>query len=78
MTYKLFTLPRCPKCPAAKELVGERAEQINCGTKEGMEEARNYQVATVPTLLVINDEGLVTKRITEVDIIKNEMQKNTQ
>lgn len=69
---KLFTLPTCPKCPAAKHLAEKLAEQHGIGvdtydmsTAAGLAEGSSYGVMGTPTFLVIEDpegdDGIVAE-----------------
>ncbi len=65
---KLFTAKNCPKCPAAKDVVGKVAEEL--GMKPGSDyeilsidegdnliSALKYQIASTPSI-VINEEAV--------------------
>jgi len=63
--YYLFTTPSCPNCPRAKQLVQENnleVELVDASTTEGLDMAKKYSIAQVPTLLELDDkEELVNK-----------------
>ena len=50
----------CPNCPAVKDFmktVDLEGESLDASTSEGLQQAQKYNVATVPTVLFIeNDE----------------------
>jgi len=66
---KLFTQPSCPKCPAAKQVVGEiktenlrlKIEEYDITTVDGLAEASFYSVMATPTILLCDDTGKVIK-----------------
>ena len=72
--YKLFTTPMCPKCSALKESMKEsvkiEGEVVDATTPEGLEQARKYQVATVPTVLFIDDKGEVVSTAHDLEEVK--------
>ena len=59
---KIFTQPKCPRCPAAKEMgmilkgKGVRVEFYDIQTPDGLAEAAFYSVQSTPAILV-EDEG---------------------
>lgn len=58
MKLKLFTKPGCPKCPAAKELVGsvgKPVEYYNIEEVDGLTEATYYGIASTPSIVVLDD-----------------------
>ena len=70
----LFTTPHCPNCPKAKLLAAEKlpdASLIDASFPEGLNRARKYNVAQVPTLLEINEEGSEIRRFSGIDDIVN-------
>ena len=74
-TFLLFTTSFCPKCPSAKKLLdssGINYEIINASAPEGLEKARKYGIAQVPTLVVL-EEGKVISKAHDIDEIENEI-----
>jgi len=72
-TYKLFTTPMCPKCTALKEdmkSIQIEGEVVDATTPEGLEQARKYQVATVPTVLFFNEKGEVISTAYNLEEVK--------
>lgn len=69
MIVKLFTKKDCPRCPAAKELIGKveekkkeiKMEKYDVETVEGMAEAAFYTVMATPTILVCDENGVEVK-----------------
>lgn len=58
--YLLFTTPSCPNCPRAKSLLAQSGipvELIDAGEREGLEKARKFHVAHVPTLLELSSQS---------------------
>ncbi|NQU78761.1 hypothetical protein HQ545_03240 [Candidatus Woesearchaeota archaeon] len=66
MKYKLFTTPMCPKCPAMKEFMAKQdkiqGEIVNAHTPEGLTEARNFNISSVPMVLFVDDDGKEIER----------------
>ncbi|ENO12073.1 glutaredoxin-like protein [Thermoplasmatales archaeon SCGC AB-539-C06] len=59
MKCKIFTTPMCPKCNALKESMKEEkieVEVVDATTPEGLEQARKYQVSSVPTVLFFDEK----------------------
>ncbi len=60
MKYKLFFTPMCPKCHSVREFMGTtglEGEEIDAATPDGLEEAKKFDVSTVPTVVFLeNDE----------------------
>jgi thioredoxin-related protein len=65
MVFKLFTQPKCPRCPAAKALVHQlkiencelKIEEYDVSTIDGLAEASFYSVLSTPGLILVNDQG---------------------
>jgi glutaredoxin len=73
--FLLFTTPICPRCPAAKKLLEEKKikyELIDASKPHGLEMARKFQVAQVPTLIVLK-KGKVLAAAHNVDEIEKEI-----
>ena len=67
----------CPNCPAAKKLLeesGKEYELVDASRPEGLEKARKYNIAQVPTLVVL-EEGKVKASAHGPDAIKEEIEK---
>ena len=50
----------CPKCPAIKEFMknaGVEGDFIDATTPEGLEQARRYDIVSVPAVLFLDDKG---------------------
>lgn len=59
MLILLFTTVSCPNCPQAKRLLKERNIsflEIDAGTPEGLALARKHHIASVPTVIVVEDQ----------------------
>ena len=54
----------CPKCPAIKDFMkgtGIEGEFVDATKPEGLDQARKYQVSSVPTVLFLDeDENVVS------------------
>jgi len=63
MKYKIFFTPMCPKCPAIKEFMKGtdiEGEFVDATTPEGLEQARKYEVISVPTVLFFDEDKVVS------------------
>lgn len=69
MKYKLFTTQFCHKCPAMKEFMASQdkiaGEVVNCSAAEGFEEAKKFNVVSVPLVVFVDDAGNEVKRCME-------------
>lgn len=59
MKIKLFWSENCPKCPQAKETVGDfdQVEYHNVEESDGLAEAAFYGILSTPSIVVVNEEG---------------------
>jgi len=66
MILKLFTKKDCPKCPAAKRVVGDLKkkeikdlviEYFDVDSVDGMAEAAFYGLMSTPSILLISKQG---------------------
>lgn len=65
MVY-LVTTPTCLNCPKAKTFLLEKNlsyELMDAGTAEGLQFARKYEVAHVPTLLEIDQDHRIIRKL---------------
>lgn len=72
--FLLFTTPMCPNCPRAKQLVQEKDIDVNlidASTPEGLDLARKYSVAQVPTLLEVDENEEVLNQHSGIEAIIN-------
>ena len=61
MKYKLFFTPMCPNCPSVKEFmktVDMEGEEIDAALPEGLEEAKKFNVISVPTVIFLEDDKI--------------------
>ena len=68
----LFTTPYCPYCPQAKKILlekGIQAELIDASKPTGRHMAIEYDIARVPTLIEVNDEGILLQRFDGIEKI---------
>ena len=65
LTYKLFTTERCLRCPAVKDYLQEHAglkgEIVDADQPEGLEQAREFEVQQVPTVIFFKDDQEVNR-----------------
>ena len=74
MKILVFSSSHCPHCPAAvkvaKEVISQYREhkigfeKIRTTTRNGKRLAKSYGVSALPTLILFDDEGNESKRIT--------------
>ncbi len=62
MEIKVFVMPRCPKCPAAKAIARRVAEkyglkyvEVDLSTPDGELEALMYNVCSTPSIAIGDD-----------------------
>jgi glutaredoxin len=63
----------CPKCPAIKDFMKKldiKGEFIDASTPEGLEQARKYDVISVPTVLFLNEKNEVVSKAHDLEEIK--------
>ena len=69
MEYKLFTTKFCHKCPAMKEFLSSKSELkgsfIDASEPEGLEEAKQFNIQTVPTVVFVDDNNTELHRCNE-------------
>ncbi len=72
-TYKLYFTPMCPNCPSVKEFmktVDIEGKEVDATSEEGIVEARNYDIMSVPTVLFFDENNKLVGRATSIDEIK--------
>jgi hypothetical protein len=59
MKIKLFWKEECPKCPEAKQLLGDapNVEMYNLDDVDGLSEGAFYGVLATPSIIVCEDSG---------------------
>lgn len=80
MRLRLFTLPKCPKCPAAKELVNliqkERSdltvEILDMSQPENMTTALMLQIASTPSF-AIDDTAIFIGDVPSLDELNRKL-----
>ena len=63
----------CPKCPAIKEFIKGiklKGEFIDAASAEGLEQARKYNVASVPTVLFLDENNEVVNTAHDLEEVK--------
>jgi len=62
MELKVFTLPKCKNCPAAKKIAKEMAQkygltykEIDIGTPDGQLDGLMYQIMSTPSIAIGNE-----------------------
>jgi ribonucleoside-triphosphate reductase len=68
-SYKLFTTPSCPNCPAVKEYMKTikiKGEEIDASSDKGRNEAINLGIMSVPTIVFFDENGNEVKRANSI------------
>jgi len=76
--FLLFTTKTCPKCPEVKRFMEETGLEgvfVDASTPEGLDEARKYSVAQVPTVIFFDENGKIIRKANNIDEIKEIMNK---
>ena len=71
--YKIFFTPMCPKCPAIKEfmkITDIEGEFVDATTPEGLEQARKYEVSSVPTVIFFNEKDETVSTAHDLEEVK--------
>ncbi len=71
--YMLFFTPMCPKCPKIKEYMEDKGlekEWCDCATKDGLDNARKFEVGNVPTVIFLDENGKEVTRAKDIEEIK--------
>lgn len=89
MKILLFVSSRCPHCPRAEAVVkkvapeyyeqGVRFEKIRIKTGKGKQLSRRFNIRSMPTILILNDDEVEIQRIVGVpteDNLKNKIEKD--
>lgn len=73
MKLLVFVSSRCPHCPKAESIVkkivpeyykhGLEFQKIRIKTSEGKQLSREFNIMSMPTILMLDDNGVETQRI---------------
>lgn len=81
---KVFTLPTCSNCPAAKQIAFEVAQklgltcrEVNMSTMEGLEEGLAHQIMSAPSI-ALGDEVIVVGRLISKEKLEEEVRKRLE
>jgi len=84
MELKVFTLPTCAGCPAAKMIAREVAEkfgisfrEVNMATEEGFKEGLALQIVGTPSI-ALNDDVIVRGRLISKEKLEEEVAKRIE
>ena len=84
MELKVFTLPTCGVCPAAKIIAKEVAEkfgisfrEVNMATEEGFKEGLALEIVGTPSI-VLDDEVIVRGRLISKEKLEEEVAKRIE
>jgi len=79
MELRVFTLPTCPSCPAAKIIASEVAlkfnvvfREVNMATQEGLTEGLAYEIRSTPSI-TIDKEVIVRGRLISKERLEEEV-----
>jgi len=78
---KLFFTPMCPKCPFIKEYLETKSsiekEFVDAATKEGLQQAREYGVGSVPAILFFDETGALISQAHSLEEVKRVLENKT-
>jgi len=81
---KVFTLPTCLSCTAAKQIALEVAQklgltyrEVDMNTREGLEEGMAYQIMSAPSI-ALGDEVIVVGRLISKEKLEEEVKKRLE
>jgi|YelNatPaOPRAMG01_1025707.scaffolds.fasta_scaffold12287_2 glutaredoxin len=81
---KVFTMPTCSSCPAAKQIAIEVAKklglpyrEVNMNTQEGLAEGIAHQIMSTPSI-VLGDEVIVVGRLISKERLEEEVRKRLE
>jgi glutaredoxin len=81
MELKVFTLPACVNCPAAKKISKEIAQkyglkytEVDISTPDGQLDGLMYQIMSTPSI-AINDEVITRGKLLSSKILETEVRK---
>ncbi|MFP3985378.1 MAG: thioredoxin family protein, partial [Candidatus Bathyarchaeia archaeon] len=81
MRLKIFTLPTCKNCPAAKKIAQEIAQkyglkytEVDISNPEGQLEGLMHQVMSTPTI-AIDDEVVIRGTLPSMETLEIEVRK---
>jgi len=84
MELKVFTLPTCGVCPAAKIMAKEVADkfgisfrEVNMATEEGFKEGLALEIFGTPSI-VLDDEVIVRGRLISKEKLEEEVAKRIE
>jgi thiol-disulfide isomerase/thioredoxin len=84
MELKVFTLPTCTGCPAAKIIAREVAEkfgisfrEVNMATEEGFNEGLALEIVGTPSI-VLDDDVIVRGRLISREKLEEEIAKRIE
>lgn len=73
-SYKLFYSDFCRNCGPVKEFIkgfSLDGEDVNVGSDLGLEIARQYEIMSTPTVLLLDQQKRVVQRASSVDDLKH-------
>jgi glutaredoxin len=84
LELKVFTLPTCSSCPAAKQIAIEVARklgltyrEVDMNTKEGLAEGLTHQIMSAPSI-ALGDEVIVAGHLISKEKLEEEVRKKLE
>jgi glutaredoxin len=84
LELKVFTLPTCSSCPAAKQIALEVARklglayrEVDMNTQEGLKEGLAHKIMSAPSI-ALEDEVIVVGRLISRERLEEEVQKRLE
>lgn len=81
---KVFTMPTCSICSAAKQIAYDVAKklglsyrEVNMGTNEGLKEGKPLNITSAPSI-TLNDEIIVAGRLISREKLEEEVRKRLE
>lgn len=77
---KLFFTPMCPKCPFIKEYLETKRiekELVDAATPKGLEQAKEYGVSSVPTVLFFDEKDELVSEAHTLEEVKRAIENKT-
>ncbi|MBS7620901.1 thioredoxin family protein [Candidatus Bathyarchaeota archaeon] len=84
LELRVFTMPTCSNCPAAKQIAFEVAQklglayrEVDMNTREGLAEGLAHQIMSAPSI-TLGDEVIVVGRLISKEKLEEEVRKRLE
>lgn len=84
LELKVFTMPTCSSCPAARQIALEVAKklglayrEVDMNTKEGLAEGLAHQIMSAPSI-TLGDEVIVVGRLISKERLEEEVRRRLE